>query len=108
MEQRWKALGNHDRCDIELVMRSNSLQVINEQSATRLVTDELVTGAAHSYSLLHSVDHVKELSSLSGRILKNFGGSIRVGRSLEGILYWRVCVHKSMDCMQSSWPPRSL
>lgn len=42
VEQRWKSLTSHDRCDIELVMRGNSLQVINEQSVARLVTDELV------------------------------------------------------------------
>ena len=42
VEQRWKTLSNHDRCDIELVMRANNVLVINEQSSKRLVTDELV------------------------------------------------------------------
>ena len=40
---RWKPVYADNRCDIDLALRANHIQVTNEQRAHTLLTDELVS-----------------------------------------------------------------
>ena len=69
--QRWKPFKQDVRCEVEIVLRANYVQVNNEQSAGVNMDEE---------------------------VQKEFGNTIRTILLQEGMKYWPACALKFSEC----------